>query len=154
MGYHASSLKHPCVKSKTMRRLLWLVLLVTALLSGCIVVYKTDTQQGNLVTQEMLDKLKPGMTRAQVRYVLGTPLIRDIFHPDRWDYYYYFKKGGAVSAQTRRITVIFDNDVLKRIEGDTVARKNLAAPATTGPTPPVADGNPVPAPDPAQSRAL
>jgi outer membrane protein assembly factor BamE len=140
------------MKSKKMRRLLWLVPLVTTLLTGCIAVYKTDTQQGNLVTQEMLDKLKPGMTRAQVRYVLGTPLVSDMFHPDRWDYYYYFKKGGAASGETRRITVTFDNDVLKAIEGDTTIRKDFGAPAST--TPPVADGTSAPAPDATRNRAL
>jgi outer membrane protein assembly factor BamE len=134
-----------------MRRSLWYLPLVAALLSGCIAVYKTDTQQGNLVTQDMVDKLRPGMTRAQVRYVLGTPLIADPFHPDRWDYYYYFKKGGDASAQTRRITITFDKDALKSVEGDAVTRKD-ATPAAS--TPPVADGAATAAPDTTRNRAL
>jgi len=100
-----------------MRHLMWFPLLAVTLLSGCISVYKTDTQQGNLVTQEMLDKIKPGMTRSQVRFALGTPLVVDPFHPNRWEYYFYFKKGGADTAETHTVTVFFENDTLTRIEG-------------------------------------
>ena len=60
------------------------------LLSACFLKpYKIDVQQGNFLDQEMVAKLKPGMTRSQVRFLLGTPLIADPFHPDRWDYVYY-----------------------------------------------------------------
>src|SRR3989338_9613347 len=90
------------------------LLLAALLVSGCVSVYKLDVQQGNVVTPEMLGTLKPGMTRNQVRYVLGTPLIADPFHQDRWDYFYSYKKGGADSAQTRRLTVIFRNDEIGR----------------------------------------
>lgn len=79
--------------------------------------HRIEVQQGNLVTQEMLAKLKPGMTPSQVRYLLGTPLIVDPFHKDRWDYAYSLRKGGKVIEQ-RRITVLFENDKLKSVEGD------------------------------------
>lgn len=69
------------------------------------------------MSQEMVDKLKPGMTRSQVRFILGAPLVTDMFHADRWDYFYSYQKNGKVTEQ-RRITVIFDKDVLKKIEGD------------------------------------
>jgi outer membrane protein assembly factor BamE len=82
--------------------------------------HRIEVQQGNLVTQEMLDKLKPGMTPSQVRFVLGTPLIVDPFHKDRWDYAYSLRQGNKVVEQ-RRITVLFENDKLKRIEGDVAA---------------------------------
>ncbi|MDD4881065.1 MAG: outer membrane protein assembly factor BamE [Gallionellaceae bacterium] len=81
--------------------------------------YQIEVQQGNLVTQEMLAKLKPGMTPSQVRFVLGTPMIVDPFHKDRWDYAYLLQKGSAMTQQ-RRITILFENDKLIGIEGDVV----------------------------------
>lgn len=98
-----------------------LLVLVAVLLSGCSYIptlpYKIDIQQGNVVTEEMVEKLKPGMSRSQVRFVLGTPLITDVFHADRWDYFYYFAPRGSVSEK-RKLTVIFDGDQLSHIEGD------------------------------------
>jgi outer membrane protein assembly factor BamE len=84
----------------------------------------------------MVDQLKPGMTRSQVRFVLGTPLVSDPFHPERWDYIYHFRRGGATEAQSHRLTVIFQNDALARIVGD-VAMKSApeARPATPSATP-------------------
>lgn len=82
-------------------------------------VYKIDIQQGNVVTQDMVSRLKPGMTRSQVRFILGTPLVADAFHPNRWDYAYRFQKAGKLIEQ-RHVTVVFENDLLKRIEGDVV----------------------------------
>ncbi len=82
-------------------------------------VYKIDIQQGNVVTQDMLSRLKPGMTRSQVRFALGTPLVTDVFHPDRWDYVYRYQKAGKLTEQ-RRVTAVFEKDLLLRIEGDVV----------------------------------
>lgn len=99
------------------------VILIVSLLAGCsswsfpLSPYKIDVQQGNNVTQEMLEKLKPGMTKAQVRFILGTPLVTDMFHADRWDYFYSYQKDGKITEQ-RRITVFFDKEALKKIEGD------------------------------------
>lgn len=84
--------------------------------------YKLDIQQGNHVTQDMIDKLKPGMSRSQVRFVLGTPLVVDPFHVDRWDYVYVLQKQGRVIEQ-RRIVVRFQDDRLVGIEGDVVPAK-------------------------------
>ncbi|MDO8535304.1 MAG: outer membrane protein assembly factor BamE [Xanthobacteraceae bacterium] len=81
--------------------------------------YKVDIQQGNVVTQEMISKLKAGMTRAQVRYVLGSPLVVDPFRTDRWDYVYTYQKQGKETLR-RHITIIFDGDKLLHIEGDVV----------------------------------
>lgn len=78
-----------------------------------------DVQQGNVVTQEMASKLKPGMSREQVRFVLGTPLVVDPFHADRWDYVYRLEKRGEL-VEERKLTVIFEDDRLKRVEGDVV----------------------------------
>ena len=79
--------------------------------------YKVDIQQGNYITQDMVEKLKPGMTRSQVRFALGTPLVTDPFHNDRWDYVYVLQKSGRVAEQ-RRIVVVFSDDKLVRIDGD------------------------------------
>ena len=79
--------------------------------------YKIDIQQGNVVTQEMVDQLRPGMTRAQVQYVMGTPLLEDSFNRDRWDYVYSNQPGGGDRTQTT-VTVIFEADSLVSIEGD------------------------------------
>ncbi|MEW5786263.1 MAG: outer membrane protein assembly factor BamE [Pseudomonadota bacterium] len=102
---------------------------VLAVLGGCggwtnpvnkISPYRIDIQQGNAITQEMLDKLKPGMTPSQVRFILGTPLVVDPFRKDRWDYVYRLEKGGRL-VEHRRIAVIFENDRLKGLEGDVTA---------------------------------
>jgi outer membrane protein assembly factor BamE len=91
--------------------------------------YKMDIQQGNVVTQDMIAKVQPGMTRSQVRFALGTPLVVDPFRSDRWDYVYFYQKGGVTTEQ-RRIAVIFKDDRLVRIDGDVVpARPGGAAPA-------------------------
>ena len=80
-------------------------------------MYKPEVQQGNVITQEMIDKLEPGMTRRQVAYVLGTPLLTDTFHQDRWDYIYTREVGGG-AGNKQRVSLFFEDDVLTRIEGD------------------------------------
>ena len=109
---------------------------------GPLAPYRMDIQQGNVVTQEMIDKVKPGMTRSQVRFALGTPLVVDAFHQDRWDYVYFLQKAGTVVEQ-RRIAVYFKDDRLSRIEGDvvpvdpaTLSRPVLEAPAVKPPARP------------------
>jgi outer membrane protein assembly factor BamE len=82
----------------------------------------------------MVAKLRPGMTRDQVRFALGTPLINDIFHADRWDYVYRFKPGRG-DAQLRRLVVFFTDDKLARVSGDVVAETlESAAAASAGAT--------------------
>ncbi|MBA3904306.1 MAG: outer membrane protein assembly factor BamE [Rhodocyclaceae bacterium] len=82
--------------------------------------YRIDIRQGNFVTQEMVAQLKPGMTRDQVRFVLGTPLVTDVFHAERWDYVYRFQPGRG-EVQQRRFTVYFEDGKLVRVAGDVVA---------------------------------
>lgn len=108
------------------------------MLSGCV-AYKMDVQQGNVVTQGMLAKLKPGMTRNQVRFALGTPLLVDPFRADRWDYVYLLLKRGDVAEQ-RRIVVIFKDEKLERIEGDVVPAGAGAADVKPPATKPAAGG--------------
>ncbi|MFO1289091.1 MAG: outer membrane protein assembly factor BamE [Nitrosomonas sp.] len=79
--------------------------------------YKIDIQQGNVVTEDMVEKLRLGMTRSQVRFVLGSPLITDVFHINRWDYVYSLAPSGRLSEK-RRLSVFFDGDLLTHIEGD------------------------------------
>ena len=79
--------------------------------------YKVDIQQGNFVSSEMLSKLKPGMTKEQVRFVLGTPLLTDMFHANRWDYLFRLQKpNGALT--TNRVTVFFKDNLVDRIVHD------------------------------------
>ncbi len=80
-------------------------------------VYRIDINQGNFLSQDMVDKLKVGQTRAQVRLALGTPLVMSAFRDQRWDYVYLFAQGGRVREQ-RLFTVYFQDDVLARWEGD------------------------------------
>lgn len=112
-----------------MRRsaLLSCFLLGSLLLSGCeslqrtdslfglITPYRIDIVQGNAITQEQAALIKPGLSRLQVREVLGTPLIADPFHADRWDYIFTLRRHGA-EAQRRSVVVLFENDVVKSIE--------------------------------------
>lgn len=80
-------------------------------------VYKIPIAQGNIITQEMIDQLEPGMTRRQVIYVMGTPLVRDPYNQDRWDYVFNYQPGGGERGQ-ERISLYFENDALTSFEGD------------------------------------
>ncbi|PTQ83376.1 outer membrane protein assembly factor BamE [Nitrosospira multiformis] len=97
-----------------------IITLAVLLLAGCSSVpsllYKIEIQQGNVITQEMVNKLKPGMTRSQVRFALGSPMISDAFHENRWDYLYRFEQRGKLIEQ-RKLTIFFEDDHLVRIDG-------------------------------------
>lgn len=80
-------------------------------------VYKIPISQGNIITQEMIDKLEPGMTRRQVIFVMGTPLVRDPYDQDRWDYVFNYQPGGGERGQ-ERVSLYFQSDVLSHFEGD------------------------------------
>jgi outer membrane protein assembly factor BamE len=84
-------------------------------LLGVITPYKIEVVQGNVITSEQAEALKPGMNRAQVRDVLGTPLVADAFHANRWDYVFTIRRQGA-DSQSRRIVVLFDADIFKSID--------------------------------------
>ena len=111
-------------------------LALAALAAGCSGVpvlpgftpYKMEIQQGNYVDQDMVSRLKTGMTREQVRFVLGTPLVADVFHGDRWDYI-FVKDPQTGPAQERRLSVFFQEGKLARVEGDVVPRKSLESSA-------------------------
>ncbi|MDP9044254.1 MAG: outer membrane protein assembly factor BamE [Pseudomonadota bacterium] len=82
---------------------------------GVVTPYKIEIVQGNVITSEQAEAVKPGMNRAQVRDVLGSPLIADPFHADRWDYVFTIRRQGA-EPQSRRVVVVFDGDIFKRLD--------------------------------------
>ncbi len=143
------------------------LILLSVLLSSCSYVsvpllspYQMDVRQGNFVTPEMRDKLKLGMTRQQVHYVLGTPLVFDAFHADRWDYVYRLKQHGEV-VDNQRLTLYFEGDKLVRIDDSRMpaytpapvaAEPAAAEPAAAAAVAPAAAASlaaePVPAPAP------
>jgi outer membrane protein assembly factor BamE len=84
------------------------------LASGC--VYRINIQQGNFLDQAAVDQVKAGMTRSQVRYLLGTPMVADSFNKERWDYIYYLKKGRSRHVDSRRVTVYFDGEKVARLD--------------------------------------
>jgi outer membrane protein assembly factor BamE len=88
---------------------------------GVLTPYRIEIQQGNYVTQEMVAQLKPGLTRDQVRFVMGTPLVSDIFHQERWDYVFTRQRANSQDVEHRRVAVFFEDGKLKRVEGDIVA---------------------------------
>jgi outer membrane protein assembly factor BamE len=92
-------------------------ILAAILVSGCGFVYKIDIQQGNYVTQDLVAKLKVGMTKGEVRQLLGTPLLIDAFHSNRWDYYFSNVKGGRAEDRTR-LSVFFENDKMVSFSGE------------------------------------
>jgi outer membrane protein assembly factor BamE len=102
------------------------LLMLAALLTGCSLgelrnpfsVYRIDIPQGNIVNQEMVDQLQPGMNKRQVRFVMGTPLILDTFEPDRWDYLRSLETRRNKKRTQERVSLFFENDRLVRIEGD------------------------------------
>lgn len=112
---------------------------MVALTSGC--VYRVAVQQGNFLDPRQVSQLQDGMTRSQVRFLLGTPMLPDAFDNDRWDYLYYFKIGRGETEQ-RRLTVFFDDDRVARIENigvETLAVTDpAAAPAPAPSAAPVA----------------
>lgn len=106
--------------SRALRYILATILLATLTACGPFQfpgVYKISIPQGNIITQDMVDQLRPGMSKRQVIFVMGTPLVRDPFHQDRWDYIYNFQPGGGQRVG-ERVTVFFENDQLVRITGD------------------------------------
>lgn len=97
------------------------------LIAGCSGLprpYRMDVRQGNLVTQDLVDQLKPGMTREQVRFLLGTPMVADIFHASRWDYVYQYRRGWS-EVEQRRLTVFFRDDRLDFVAGDVIAKSEM-----------------------------
>jgi len=101
--------------------------LFAAVLSGCssvpriVTEYKIDIQQGNVLTQDMVSQLRPGLSKDQVRFILGTPVLMDMFHANRWDYVYRLQTGNG-KVEMRKFSTFFDTgDKLVRVAGDVSA---------------------------------
>lgn len=110
------------------RRIAFAALAAAGLLAaGCtsvpripgITPYRIEIQQGNFLSQEMVSQLQPGMSKEQVRFVLGTPLVADIFHADRWDYIYW-RETPEGKREQRKLAVYFDQGRLARLDGNVV----------------------------------
>jgi outer membrane protein assembly factor BamE len=111
------------------------LLLLALAASGC--VYKIDVQQGNYVTQDLVDRLKPGMTKAEVKGILGTPLLTDAFHADRWDYF-FSNKPHRMKEERSRVSILFKDEKLVEVQGSAPAAGTAparSAPETPRPTP-------------------
>ncbi|HEY4447987.1 MAG TPA: outer membrane protein assembly factor BamE [Steroidobacteraceae bacterium] len=106
-------------------------LLAALALGGC--VYRIDVQQGNYLEGKAVDQLQVGMTRTQVRYLLGTPLVPDVFDKDRWDYLYYFRHGRHRPNDPRRLVVYFKDDKVTRFERINVPESAPQAPEEGAP---------------------
>jgi outer membrane protein assembly factor BamE len=104
---------------------------------GIFTPYKINIQQGNFISQDMAAKLRPGMTKEQVRFVLGTPLLTDLFHADRWDYLFRLQKPNG-ELTTNRVAVFFKDDRVERIVAGVLPSEseylsNIAGPAPASP---------------------
>jgi outer membrane protein assembly factor BamE len=107
------------LRMRTVIHPLWRLLLVTLisiLILSC--VYRVDVQQGNLLETKDIETVQIGMTRSQVRFLLGTPVVEDPFHHDRWDYIYYFRQGRRRDADRSWLIVYFEADRVKKIDYD------------------------------------
>jgi len=103
-------------------------LMLSLLASGC--VYRMDIQQGNLLDADQVEQVEVGMTRSQVRFLLGTPMVIDSFNPDRWDYVYRLQRGHERKVFKYHLVVWFEADKVTRIEElSTAPRKESASPA-------------------------
>jgi outer membrane protein assembly factor BamE len=102
----------------TRQRSTFFLALIVALALGSGCVYRANIAQGNLVKEEDLAQLEVGMTRSQVRFLLGTPMISDPFHHERWDYVYYLKVGRNDAVAKRWVSVFFENDTVSEIRRD------------------------------------
>ena len=110
--------------------ILALALSVGLMAGGC--VYRVNISQGNYLEAKAIDQVTVGMTRSQVRYLLGTPMIADSFHPDRWDYLYYFKEGKTRKVERRLVTVFFAEEKVARVERPAGEFKDPKLPSSPG----------------------
>lgn len=112
----------------------YVFILLTVFLTACgtalptVKPFKLDVQQGNVVNSKMLLQLRPGMTKSQVRFIMGTPLVQDSFHGNRWDYVYQMRESGKLKEQ-RRVILDFETELLKTVRGDVIASKGEQAQA-------------------------
>ena len=112
------------------------LVLLLGLTGGCL--FRMPIQQGNWLNPDLVSQLEPGMTRSQVKFLLGTPMVPNGFDTDRWDYYFYFKDQGGRIVDTNRLTVWFKNDKVDHFDGSAVpkaAKADKTTKAAKTPTP-------------------
>ncbi len=114
----------------TARKLIVAALLMTALIGGAGCVHRIDIQQGNFLEPKDVDRVAVGMTRVQVRALLGTPMVADPFETHRWDYIYYLKRGRLKEPVHRQFTVYFEEDKVVRVDRSDKAGEKSAENAT------------------------
>jgi outer membrane protein assembly factor BamE len=100
------------------------------LTGGCL--YRMPVQQGNMLNRNLVDQLEPGMTRSQVLFLLGTPMVPNGFNTDRWDYFYYFKDDRGNVRISQRLTVWFKDEKVDHFDGDAAPKPKSSTPAATG----------------------
>jgi outer membrane protein assembly factor BamE len=120
-GLHLIATQNATSKTSVTKNLanIWRILIITGVLglvSAC--VYEIDVQQGNKLEPNDIEAIEAGMTRNQVRYLLGTPVVNDLFRDDRWDYIYYFRSGRSKTPERRWLIVWFDGNIVREVERD------------------------------------
>lgn len=100
------------------KRVSWILAFSVLLVTPIACIYRIDIQQGNLLEETAIEQVSVGMTKSQVLFLLGTPMVADSFHTDRWDYTYYFKRGRSDDIERRWLIVYFDGDVVSSVEKD------------------------------------
>lgn len=107
---------------RSVRRAARAMACVAMLLLSSACVYELDVQQGNKLEPGDVEKIEVGMTRNQVRFLLGTPVVADVFHTDRWDYVYYFRPGRSTDPERRWVIIWFEDDAVREVQRDVTAR--------------------------------
>ena len=118
--------------------LIYLIAGVVLLLSGCE-IHRPDVQQGNVLDPQALAQLHTGLSKKQVKFLMGTPVISDAFNPDRWDYVYWLKSEDKPLVK-QRVTVFFDKDMVSRLETEGITLPAPAAAPSKENTPPTTEG--------------
>lgn len=104
--------------NREFKRVSWILALSLVALAPSACIYRIDIEQGNLLEETAVEQVSVGMTKNQVLFLLGTPMVADSFHTDRWDYTYYLKRGRSRDIERRWLIVYFDGDIVSSIEKD------------------------------------
>ncbi|NBP96016.1 MAG: outer membrane protein assembly factor BamE [Gammaproteobacteria bacterium] len=106
----------PAYSRLSLKPLIVAVILAGLIMGGCVRSYRVEIQQGNVISAEQIEKLTPGTSRNEVRFILGTPLIEDPFHANRWDYFYSLDPAKGEQVTQYRLSIWFENDLVTRTE--------------------------------------
>ena len=106
----------PTYSRLSLKPLIVAVILSGLIMGGCVYSYRVEIQQGNVISAEQIEKLTPGTSRNEVRFILGTPLIEDPFHANRWDYFYSLDPAKGEQVTQYRLSIWFENDLVTRTE--------------------------------------